>query len=179
MNQRIGTRFEQLEAVRRRIEARIAGIAPDALNRQPEPGRWSAAQVISHVVLAESRTLDYVRKKSSDPSQLRPAGLKEKLKGKLVVAVMKLPVRLPAPDVVADVPDNEEPVELCARWSRLRAELRELFASIPDSLLGTCLFRHPVAGPMTLEAAIEFMIAHASRHAKQIERVLEQTGERR
>jgi hypothetical protein len=85
---------------------------------------------------------------------------------------MKAPIRGRAPEIVASVPDDEDPAELRARWSRLRGELRALLESIPDSLLGTCLFRHPIAGPMTLESALDFMIAHAARHARQIERTL-------
>lgn len=173
MNERIRSRFERLEAVRSGVESRIDGVAPESLNTQPEPGRWSVAQVISHIVLAETRTVGYVSKKSSDPSQLLPAGLKQKLMAKLIVAAMNAPFSFRAPEVVAIVPDNSDPAELRAQWARVRAELAALLDSIPDSLLGTCLFRHPYAGPMTLEAALDFMIAHASRHAKQIERILE------
>jgi len=79
MNERIGVRFERLEAVRRRVESRIDGVAHEALNRPEAPGQWSVAQVISHIVLAETRTVGYVTKKKSDPSQLRPAGMKERL----------------------------------------------------------------------------------------------------
>ncbi|MFA6955656.1 MAG: DinB family protein [Thermoanaerobaculia bacterium] len=172
MNERIGVRFEKLEVIRRGVESRIDGLAPESLNRQPEPGRWSVAQVISHIVLAETRTVGYVSKKRSDPSQLRPARLKQKLMAKLIVAAMNAPFSFRAPEVVATVPDNSDPGELRAQWARVRAELASLLDSIPDSLLGTCLFKHPYAGPMTLEAALDFMVAHASRHARQIERIL-------
>jgi len=172
MNERIGVRFERLEAVRRRVESRIDGVAHEALNRPEAPGQWSVAQVISHIVLAETRTVGYVTKKKSDPSQLRPAGMKERLMGKLVLAAMSAPFRFRAPEVVASVPDNANPDELRAQWARVRTELALLLDSIPDSLLGTCLFKHPYGGPMTLEAALDFMVAHASRHAKQIERIL-------
>ena len=181
MNDDIRRRFDRLEAVRLRIEARIEGIAAETLNRPPAPGRWSAAQVIGHLVLAEGKTVGYVRKKLSDPSQLRPAGLKQWFMGKLVVAVMAAPVRVKAPELVADIPDNEDPNELRRRWAAIRGEMKSLFDSIPDALLGTCLFRHPVAGPMTLAAAIDFMTAHSERHEKQIVRTLgrEAKGERR
>jgi len=172
MNERIRMRFETLEAGRRGVETRIDGVAPEALNRQPSPGQWSAAQVISHIVLAETRTVGYVTKKASDPSQLRAAGLKEKLMGKIVLAAMSAPFGFRAPDVVATVPENADPDELRVNWAQVRADLATLLDSIPDSLLGTCLFKHPYGGPMTLEAALNFMIAHASRHAKQIERIL-------
>jgi uncharacterized damage-inducible protein DinB len=178
MNERIRVRFEKLEAVRRGIESRIDGVAAETLNRQPEPGRWSPAQVVSHVVLAERRTVDYITKKKSDPSQLRAAGLKQAFWTKFIVGVMSAPVRLRAPDVVATVPDNEDPDVLRVKWAGVRSDLASLLESIPDSRLGRCLFKHPVAGPMTLEGALDFMIAHASRHGRQIERMLKQ-GERR
>jgi hypothetical protein len=179
MNERVGQRYEKLEEVRRRIVATIDGIDSERLNRAPAQGGWSAAQVIGHIVLAESRTLEYLTKKLSDPSRLHRAGLKERFNGWLVVVVMGLPIRVRAPEIVADVPERADPAELCSRWERVRADLRALLDTIPDSLLGTCLFRHPVAGPMTVEAALDFMTAHASRHAKQLDRALAKAGEGR
>lgn len=177
MNEKLKIRFEKLEVVRHGVVSRIDGVGSDTLNAHPEPGRWSAAQVIGHIVLAETRTVDYVTKKKSDPSQLRPAGLKQAIKGKLIVAIMSAPVRLRAPQVVATVPENQNPAELLEEWAGVRSDLEQLLESIPDSLLGTSLFRHPYAGPMTITAALDFMIAHSSRHAKQIERMMK-SGER-
>lgn len=172
MNERVRRRFDRLEEVRQRIEARIEGVAPATLIRQPEPGRWSAAQVISHIVKAESLSVSYIAKRASDPSKLLPAGLKQAIKSALVIAVMRVPLRFRAPEIVAEIPDNENPVELRERWMKLRGEMRATLESIPDALLGSCLYKHPVAGPMKLEAALDFMIAHATRHAGQIDRVL-------
>jgi len=54
MHERVRRRFDRLEAVRQRIEARIDGIAPATLNRPPEPGRWSAA----HTVYLDNRQMN-------------------------------------------------------------------------------------------------------------------------
>ena len=172
MNDRLRRRFDRLEAVRQRIESSIDGIDPAALNRPTAPGRWSAAQVIGHLVKAESLSVAYIRKKASDPSELRPAGIAHSLKATLVVALMRVPLRFSAPEIVAEIPENASPVELRERWRATRSEMNALLDGLPDALLGTCLYKHPVAGPMTLESALDFMIAHAVRHAKQIDRVL-------
>lgn len=172
MNDRVKRRFDRLEAVRLLVESRIDGIDSAALNRQPGPGRWSVAQVIGHVVKAETLSVSYIRKKASDPSKLRPAGLANSFKAALVVALMRVPVKFPAPDIVAEVPESENAAELRDRWRTTRSEMSALLDSLPDALLGTCLYKHPVAGPMTVEGALDFMIAHAARHAKQIDRVL-------
>ncbi|MBI2212911.1 MAG: DinB family protein [Acidobacteria bacterium] len=178
MNERIGKKFDRLEGVRRGIEARIDGLESDALNMRPSPGSWSAAQAIGHIVLAEERTLEYIGKKLSDPSRLRPAGLKERFKGRLVTLVMGVPIRFRAPEIVAHVADHHEPADLLARWARVRGDLGALLDSVPVSLLDTCLYKHPAAGPMTLADALDFMTAHSSRHAKQIERILREVVRR-
>lgn len=172
MNDRIKRRFDRLEAVRLLVESRIEGIDSEALNRQPGPGRWSVAQVIGHLVKAETLSVSYIRKKASDPSKLRPAGLAHSFKAALIVTLMRVPMKFPAPDIVAEVPEDENPAELRERWRATRSEMSALFDGLPDALLGTCLYKHPFAGPMTLESALDFMIAHATRHAKQIDRVL-------
>lgn len=172
MNDRLRRRFDRLEVVRQRIESSIDGVDSAAMNRPPAPGRWSAAQVIGHLVKAESLSVAYIRKKSSDPSKLRLAGIAHALKATLVVALMRLPLKFFAPEIVAEIPENASPVELRERWRATRSEMSELLDGLPDALLGTCLYKHPVAGPMTVESALDFMIAHAARHAKQIDRVL-------
>lgn len=172
MNDRLKSRFERLEGVRQRIEARIDGVAPGTLNRQPAPGRWSVAQVIGHLLKAETLSVSYIRKKASDPSKLRSAGLKEALLAAVVVVMMRVPLKMPAPDIVSEFPENEDPAELRERWMRLRGEMSAMLDQIPDSLLSKCLYKHPAAGPMTLESALDFMVAHATRHAGQIDRVL-------
>lgn len=176
MNDKLMRRFDRLEAVRKRIDARVDGIDVAKLCRAPAPGRWSAAQVIGHLVKAETLSLSYIAKKASDPSKLRRAGLSHALKSILVIAVMRVPMKFRAPEIVAEVPANEDPTELRERWRTMRGEMRTLLESIPDELLGTLLYKHPVAGPMTLESAIDFMIAHATRHAGQIDRVLRAMG---
>lgn len=172
MNDRLKSRFDRLEGVRRRIEERIDGIAPGTLNRQPAPGRWSVAQVIGHLLQAETLSVSYIRKKTSDPSRLNPAGLKQAFMAALVIVVMRVPFKFSAPDIVAEVPQNENPAELRERWMKLRGEMSAMLDQLPDGLLSKCVYKHPVAGPMTLESALDFMVAHATRHAGQIDRVL-------
>lgn len=178
MNDRLRVRFERLENVRREIEARTGPLTAESLNTPPSPGRWSAAQVIEHIVASESRSVDYIRKKASDPASLRRAGLRERIKGWLVVGAMRLPVRVKAPAIVAAVPERVDPAELRERWSRVRDDMRTLLDSIPDALLSTCLYKHPIGGRITLEAALEFMVAHAARHARQIEATIRDVGAR-
>lgn len=178
MNARLRVRFEKLESVRRGIEARLGSLSADVANRPPSPGSWSAAQVIEHIVASESRSVDYIRKKSSDPAALRRAGIPERIKGWLVVAAMGLPIRVKAPAIVAAVPEQVDPVELCERWARVRDDMRSLLDAIPDELLTTCIYKHPVGGRLTLAAALDFMIAHAARHARQIDSTIREVGNR-
>ena len=172
MNPGLGRRLERLEASRARALSIVAAHEAAALNRPPAPGRWSALQVLHHVVESEAATLGYVRKKMLAGTSLPPAGLASRLRRAAVALVLALPVRVRAPAVAASVPDVVEPAALRARWDEVRAGWRELVAAFPAELEGRLVFRHPFAGRMGLADTLAFLQAHLDHHVPQVERAL-------
>jgi hypothetical protein len=164
--------FERLEASRERVLRRLDGLDRAVLNRTPARGGWSALQVLSHVVLAEGVTLDYVGKKMKGGSDLPRAGIVSRLRLLVLQAVLGSPLRFRAPTRSAGVPDDIDPDALRTRWESGRAAWRERLESFPPELLDRMVLRHPYVGLMGLRDTLAFMLAHLEHHARQVDRIL-------
>jgi hypothetical protein len=167
-----GRRLERLEASRARALSLLARHDSPALNRAPGPGRWSALQVLHHVIESEAATLGYIRKKMQAGASLPQAGFGSFLRRAAVQLGLVLPLRFRAPAVAAVVPDVTDPAALRARWEEVRTGWRQLLGALPADLEGRLLFRHPVAGRMGLADTLAVLQAHLDHHVPQVERAL-------
>jgi hypothetical protein len=164
--------FERLEASRARALALLDPHDREALNRPPRPGRWSALQVLHHVVESEAATLGYVRKKMQAGSALPRAGLASRLRRTAVALALASPLRFRAPAVVATVPDEVDPARLRERWEAVRGDLRELLDTFPPEVQGRLVFRHPVGGRLGLADTLAVLQAHLDHHLPQVGRAV-------
>lgn len=172
MDRALASRLARLEASRQRALAALAGAPADALNRPPAPGKWSALQVLHHVVTVEALTVGYVRKKMQAGAALETAGPASRLRLLAVQVALALPLRVTAPAVAGDVPAESELAGLSARWDEVRRGLEDLVRSFPPELADRLVFRHPYAGRMTLAHALGTLEAHLDHHIPQVERAV-------
>jgi len=164
--------LEHLEASRRRVLGTVDGVPHRALNRPPAPGKWSALQVLHHVVTAEALTQAYVRKKMQAGLALEKAGPASRLRLLALQVTLALPLRFKAPTTTGDVPAESELPALRARWDEVRRDLEDLVRAFPPELLDRLVFRHPYAGRMTLAHGLGTLEAHLDHHIPQVERAL-------
>lgn len=165
-------RLDRLEAARERALSLLDGRELAALARPPGPGRWSALQVLHHVVEAEAGTLAYVRKKMQAGPALPRGAVSSRLRRAILGIALALPLRFRAPAVAAVVPDTVDPAALRARWEEVRREWRDLVLSFPRDLEARLVFRHPVAGRLTLADTLAVLQAHLLHHVPQVRRAL-------
>jgi hypothetical protein len=168
----LARRLARLEASRRRALAAVDGVPHAALNRSPGPGKWSALQVLHHVVTAEALTLGYIRKKMQAGPALEKAGPASRLRLLALQVTLALPIRFKAPTTTGDVPGESKLEALRARWDDVRSGLGALVESFPDELRDRLVFRHPYAGRMSLAHALGTLQAHLDHHIPQVERAL-------
>ena len=173
MSPDLARRVEKLEASRALALSLLDPHDCEALNRPPAPGRWSALQVLHHVVESEAKTLGYVRKKMQAGASLPPAGLASRLRRTAVVLTLASPLRVRAPASAASVPDEIDPAALRARWETVRHDLRALLDGFPPELERRLVFRHPVAGRMGLADALAVLQAHLDHHVRQVRRAVD------
>ena len=172
MRPEFARRLEGLEESRALALALLEPHDPAAWNRPPGPGRWSALQVLHHVVESEASALAYIRKKMRAGSSLPHAGLASRLRRAAVQAGLASPFRFRAPAATGTVPDVVDAEALRARWSEVRTGLRELVEEFPASLEDRVVLRHPLAGLMGLADSLAVLQAHLDHHARQVARAL-------
>lgn len=164
--------LQRLERLRRQLLARLEGVSADILNQRPVDGGWSPAQVLAHVIEAERKSLDYVRKKARDPAAIPRRRMRQRLNDLLLQAAMKSPFKFEAPPALAEPPETLDLEALVADWGEVRRGWRRFVDTFPPGLADKTVYRHPVAGPLTLDAALRFLVNHLQRHGRQIERAL-------
>lgn len=171
----LSTQYERIEASKAEILARLDGLDDEQLNRRPAENEWSAIQVICHLVRAESLSLRYIRKKmqGDDPGD---GGLGAKLRSGALSLILKLPLRYKAPSRSAELPERADLEATRCEWEEGRAGWKELVDSLSPEQARKTIFRHPVAGRLTLSQTLRFMDNHIKRHTGQVERILRHVG---
>lgn len=153
---------------------KLSAYDDETLNRKPSEGAWSAIQTVYHLMLVEEMGLRYVQKKLSYGTPTLKAGFKQKIQLALLKTYLAIPIKFPAPQIVGDahIPDAMALEEVKERWLLIRNRWTAFFESLPDSMLDTLVFKHPIAGKMTWVGMLEFQQAHIRRHKKQIRKAL-------
>ena len=167
----LGTRYERIEAAKAAILSLLDGLDDEHLNRRPPGNEWSAIQVICHLVRAESLSLHYIRKKMLGDDH-DDGGLRGKLRSGALSLILKLPFRYQAPARSGELPARAELEPTRREWEEGRAGWKELVDSLSPEQARKTIFRHPVAGPLTLSQTLRFMDNHIKRHTGQVERIL-------
>ncbi|MFQ5527136.1 MAG: DinB family protein [Thermoanaerobaculia bacterium] len=163
----------ELERLRGRLIERVSGVDSALLNRCPSGGGWSVAQIVAHVISAEGRSLAYLERKTQEaPERIPRAGVLGRFRSAALGWVLRSSIRVPAPPGAGEVPNAAELDELRADWEQVRAAWSGFLETFPTELENRAVYKHPVAGRMSLEQALRFLILHLERHSGQVERTL-------
>lgn len=138
--------------------------------RQPEPGRWSVAQVVDHVSRVEGVIAHLVGARIAEG---RAQGVaRETETGSVIPAddVARLTnreIRFNAPEVAHPAPDARYE-DACAALDAAHRQVRQIFADAVGLALGTIELPHPALGPLNLYQWGVAVGGHEARHALQI-----------
>lgn len=144
------------------------------LNKKPAEDKWSVLQIMQHLILVEGYGKAYVEKKLSFNPELKKAGIGGAWRKFLMKSLIKIPFKVSAPAPVSgdNLPDESSFWETAKKWKQQREELREFLESLPIEYFDKELYKHPLAGKMSLYGLMDFNVAHFKRHRKQINRIL-------
>ena len=167
---RLGRLMEQLES-----------LSTDQLSKAPAPGQWSVLQIMQHLIISETGSLGYVKKKLSFQPKLEHAGISDWFRRKLLQFYIWAPIKFKAPEVVnVDTkPLTAGFPELKQQWLGFRQELRLYLQQMPETLLDKSIYKHPLGGRLSILGMVEFFDGHFRRHQHQIKRTLERVGKLR
>lgn len=168
--------FDMMEAERQQLLQRLQHYSEETLNQKPTPTTWSVTETIYHLKIAEQGALGYLRKKLEVGGHQKvwwSAGMKQRL---LNWAVM-LPVKYKAPAIV-QVPEGVEVTyhQAVREWDEVRKALRKEYENVDESGIDHALFKHPMAGKLSIMQSVRFMRQHVIRHVGQIDRILKKVS---
>ncbi|SMC00434.1 hypothetical protein SAMN00120144_3247 [Hymenobacter roseosalivarius DSM 11622] len=173
MNHRLNLRFEQLERATNQLLAQVELLGERA-STSPGPGQWSAAQVVHHLLVAETGINQYIDKKLAQTEDLEDAGVGAFLRSGLLRVLLRLPfLRFAAPSKLKELtPDQAPPLPvLRAEWESVRRRLERTLNEYPSKLLNRAIFKHPRSGMLTIYQTLDFMVDHVLHHQRQVSRI--------
>jgi hypothetical protein len=134
--------------------------------RAPGPDRWSPLQIIEHLILSEREVLHFPAPFSEREGERQR--LRNHLGRMMVTVVLKTRIPVPVPEQ-AMAPKGKTPLH---RTRRMALETHDwLDAEISTAsaeTLSAPLFHHPVAGPLTLNQALDMNRLHIAAHLRQL-----------
>lgn len=168
--------YDQLEADRKILLAKVGLIPDEKFNRQPSPGKWSLGEVLSHIVAAEHGSTGYMKKKSLGIDQVDNSGIVESLKIGVLIISQRLPLlKFKAPKIVVDhTPQFHSAESITRQWDEVRSDLKIFLEKIEDKNLRKKIYKHPIAGRLDVVQAVTFYREHIIHHSPQIKRLLHQ-----
>jgi len=175
MNRRAEQHLNALDKALQNLENSLMACTPEQLNRKPAPNQWSVMQVVNHVMMAEAGSLNYLKKKLSDPSAIKKAGIGSAFRTWLLNLSQIIPgLKFKAPAFINEdkLPPVSDREAVFQQWRAGRAALRAFLESQPDEIFTLEAFRHPRAGRMTIGQMLSFFESHLNRHVRQIRRRL-------
>jgi len=173
MNHRLHLRFEQLEQATNRLLDMTQALG-DKDHQAPGPGQWSAAQVVQHLLVAETGIGQYIDKKIQQAEGLGKTGFGHFLRSRILRVALRLPfLRFQVPKyLAAATPATAPPLpELRLEWDRVRRQLERTLNEFPSPLLGRTIFKHPRSGMLNIYQTLDFMVDHVLHHQRQLERI--------
>ena len=172
MQRKIEKRFDSLQVKTDRLLERLKGYSDEQLNQIPSTGGWSANQIVCHLMKLEEAVLKYMQKKLSFDKPIPKAGLKGVLRYWAMKAYNVVGIKIKAPAILAELPEQSDIGGLKERWMTERGALKQYMLSLPDETLKGELFKHPMVGKISGEYMVAFLEMHLERHRKQLERTL-------
>jgi len=160
--------FDSLETQRKELLDRVKPLTSEQLNAHTE-GKWSIAQILSHLIASEQLSVNYLNKKMQGIKEAPATGFKETLTMMLLVISQRLPLKFKAPKVLAENTHIYETSEqLTEAWEKVRIDLKQTLTYFEDDQLKRKIFRHPIVGMLNIKQTLRFFREHIRHHTLQI-----------
>lgn len=166
---RLAELYDRLEEQRAQFLGTLEDLSAEQLSFRAKPDDWNVMQVGHHVVLAEQGTAVSIKKHRGMRSGKRR--LHHRVGYILLWMVLKTGLRVKNP-VPETAPDSDiDLANLKELWEKARVDLAEVLSEVKERGLEYAAYKHPVAGPFTVEDSVEFLVAHLDHHLRQLERI--------
>lgn len=174
MNSKIENQLEQIDTKMEHLLKDLQQYSEATLNRKPTPNSWSVLQILQHLMLVESASEKYVRKKLSYNPSLKKVSILTSLRIVGMRMYNLLPIKLKAPTYVNEnnFPATSTLTEVAEKWKAQRRELRTYLATLPADVFDKEVYKNPIVGRLSVLGMLQFYEGHFDRHRKQVDRLL-------
>ena len=159
-------RLAGIERKRRALLDDVAALDASMLAARPVPGKWSIREILEHLVLAEDDVVgDFSRLDQLD-ARTRDFGNHARYLVVMFILRFRIPVKAPSR---AMLPTGARSMaELLEIWDWHHRQLRSFVAGLDRAGTRRAIFRHPIAGPLSVSQAIQMLDVHLDSHIAQI-----------
>jgi uncharacterized damage-inducible protein DinB len=164
--------FDRMEASRFRILQLAESLPAPRECVSPGPEEWSVVQVVEHMVIIDRMVLKFVQKQLPK-DDLRLAGIGTWIRSVLVTLALRYRRKIKAPAVLPVPTGSRSLAEWRDEWEACRRQWRETLESVPEKLRHRELFKHPLAGYLTLGQTLDFITEHTLHHVPQVKRLVQ------
>jgi len=164
--------FERLEKQRINLLLQLETYPNERLNLPAANNKWSVNQIIEHLILAEEISIKSIQAKVLTAKHFESTGLRTAVRKFLLRIFLRSPIKFTAPALVSNPRNTTDFSELKTKWATVRQQLKELLEWLPEHVLTKCIYKHPVAGKMSIYGGVDFMYEHVRRHRQQIVKAL-------
>ncbi len=164
----------RLDKLKQSLESAVEGMSTAQLTWHP-PGKWCAAEVLEHLYLSYSGTIQgFERVMTRGKPLASRASMAQRVLTLVVVGLGHMPAGKRAPEVAQP---NGLPAE------QVRNDMRAKLAAM-DAIIAQCEARfgrrvkvldHPILGPLTATQWRKLHLVHGRHHQKQLLRLREST----
>lgn len=159
-----------LEASLEKFEIATQNLSEEQLFFKVKLNKWSIAECIEHVALAEIRFPEIVQeemKKPSNPEYLSKIKIKdEKIRPKMLSRIWKAK----SPEVFKPSGKYQNPKDAIIAFKEQRLKTINYIRATKDDLRNH-FWKHPLTGTIDLYQTFILMSAHLERHIEQMEKI--------
>ncbi len=162
-------RLQTLQSLQEEVLVELHSWPEASRSQRPAPGRWSGLEILEHLILAERDILGGLPPREALVA--RPRSLRNRAIRLLVVGVLRfaIPVKVPTRRML---PTGEASLaDLEATWAATHRWLGDLVEGLAPGEGDPAWFRHPVAGPITVDQALSMDALHLKVHLRQLRRL--------
>ncbi len=132
---------------------------------------WSIIQVLKHLNMAESLSLSYMKKKMQAGERMKKINWVNNARMWVTCGFLESGLRWKAPSYIANPKGDYSLSEVKSEWELTRTKIQDYINDYPDEWLDRAVYKHPMAGRLSLLQAIDSFIYHQRHHVHQINRI--------
>ncbi|MBC8045514.1 MAG: DinB family protein [Fimbriimonadaceae bacterium] len=144
-------------------------LSDEQINTPMQKNKWSIAQTMYHINESIEKTLRYIQKKIQYPETIEKTNFYTTVKSFLLNTTLRTDIKMKAPKgVVTLIPDHITLDEIKIKALNNSNTLQTLLEHFPDELVKRNVFKHPIAGRITMYQTMQFIDEHLLHHARQV-----------